>query len=233
VSRIRVAVTHCHSTSDYQRSVDAAGAEPFLIKCNESSAAGLLEGVDALLLTGGGDVDPELFGEVPHPAFRPAEPGRDATEIALVLQALADGLPILAICRGVQVLNVALGGSLVQDIPTQCPDPLNHRVATSPAAVAHEVAVSGGSHLATLLGVSAAGGRIGVNSRHHQAPSRLGEGLVVTGVADDGVIESLELREHAFCIGVQWHPENFVATGEFQALFDGLVAAALRNRDRD
>jgi len=95
---------------------------------------------------------------------------------------------------------------------------------------AHQVHVSAGTRLATLLGVAGTGGHVSVNSRHHQAPNRIGDGLVVSAVAEDAVVEALELTDHPFCVGVQWHPENFVASGEFQSLFDGLIEAARSNR---
>jgi putative glutamine amidotransferase len=226
----RVAISPTRSTIDYQRSVVEAGGDPQVIDLGSPSPATLLDNVDALLLTGGGDIDPALFGEDKHPSFQQAEPGRDAAEIALVLQALATGLPVLAICRGVQVLNVALGGSLIQDIPSQLPMALNHRVPTPPNAPAHEVHISAGTRLAALLGLAGEGGRRSVNSRHHQAPKRIGEGLIVSAIAEDAVAEALELAGHPFCVGVQWHPENFVETGEFQSLFNGLLAAARARR---
>jgi putative glutamine amidotransferase len=226
----RVAISPNRKTADYERSVVEAGGDPHVLDLASRSPATLLDGLDALLLTGGGDIDPALFGEDRHPAFQEAEPGRDTAEIALVLQALATRLPVLAICRGVQVLNVALGGSLIQDIPSQLPMALNHRVPTPPNAAAHEVHVSAGTRLATLLGLAADGGRVSVNSRHHQAPKRIGEGLIVSAVAEDAVVEALEFADHPFCVGVQWHPENFVETGEFQSLFNGLVEAARGRR---
>ena len=109
----RVAISPNRKTVDYERSVVAAGGDPVVVDLSSGPPATLLDSVGALLLTGGGDIDPALFGEDRHPAFQEAEPGRDAAEFALVLQALATGLPVLAICRGVQVLNVALGGSLI------------------------------------------------------------------------------------------------------------------------
>ena len=127
-----------------------------------------------------------------------------------------------------QVLNVALGGSLIQDIPSQLPMAINHRIPTPPNAVAHPVHVSADTRLAALLSLAREGGRVPVNSRHHQAPKRIGEGLIVSAVAEDAVVEALELADYPFCIGVQWHPENFVETGEFQSLFNGLIEAAAR-----
>jgi putative glutamine amidotransferase len=227
---LRVAITPSRSTHDYERSIAQAGGEPLVLELSDVSPARLLDGVTALLLTGGEDIDPALFGEDRHATFHGAEPGRDVAEIALVHRAIEMGLPLLAICRGVQVLNVARGGSLIQDIPSELPLALNHRVPTPPTAPAHAVHVSAGTRLGSLLGLEREGGRVAVNSRHHQAPRRLGDGLVVSAVAEDGVAEGLELPGHAFCVGVQWHPENYVETGEFQVLFNGLLEVAGRGR---
>jgi putative glutamine amidotransferase len=229
MANLRIAISPNWKVVDYERSVVEAGGEPHILDLGVSSPATLLDGTDGLILTGGGDIDPALFGEERHPTYKEAEPGRDAAEIALALQALATGLPLLAICRGVQVLNVALGGSLIQDIPSQLPMAINHRVTEPRDAIAHDVHISAGTRLASLLGLSRDGGHVSVNSRHHQAPKQIGEGLIVSAVAEDAVVEALELGDHPFCVGVQWHPENFVATGEFQSLFNGLIEAARRS----
>ncbi len=219
---IRVGIARCSKLPDYVTSVAQAGAEPVVLDV----FAGLLpRDIDALVLTGGGDVDPSLYGAAAHPTFSPAEPGRDDAEIDVARAALAADLPLLAICRGVQVLNVATGGTLVQDIPSEVGVAVTHR--KEPAtAFAHDVHIRTDSSLARLLGERAPSGTLAVNSRHHQAPARLGAGLVVTATAPDGVIEAVEAPGQRFCVGVQWHPENFCATGDFQPLFDGLVAAA-------
>lgn len=224
-TRPRIAITPSSRLDDYVRAIAAAGGDPVVLDVHGATAPALLAGIEALVLTGGGDVDPVLFGEARHTTFHPSEPGRDAAEIALVLEALATDLPLLAICRGLQVLNVALGGSLVQDIPTEVVGALDHRVATSPTTFAHDVQVTAGSTLARLLGSGPSAPAVEVNSRHHQSAKRVGAGLVVTAVAPDGVIEALEAPDRAFCVGVQWHPENFVATGEFRQIFDALTAA--------
>ena len=133
---------------------------------------------------------------------------------------------MLAICRGVQVLNVAAGGSLVQDIDSEVPSALVHRVDTTPSAIAHEVWVASGSKLAAMLADRIEEDALLVNSRHHQAVKRLAPGFVVSATAPDGVIEAIERTDLPFCVGVQWHPENFWRTGEFRALFEGLLQAA-------
>ena len=129
---------------------------------------------------------------------------------------------MLAICRGLQVVNVALGGTLIQDIPSEPAPLLPHDAQGPPTTLAHTVAVAPGSCLAALVGPD---DTRAVNSRHHQAVRALGEGLVVTATSPDGVIEAAEVPAARFCVGVQWHPENFHATGEFDRLFDGFVEA--------
>jgi putative glutamine amidotransferase len=179
-----------------------------------------------LLLTGGADVGPERYAEPPHHTVTGVDAARDDYEIALVRAAIAADLPVLAICRGLQVMNVAAGGTLVQDIPSQVGTVVPHQVPTPADAIAHDVSVVTGSRLAGLMRTDAAGGRLAVNSRHHQAVRRIAEGFVVTAEAPDGVIEALERPLSRFCVGVQWHPENFLGSGAFLPLFAGLVAAS-------
>ena len=221
----RVGLTTCSRIADYEESLARAGATVRPLTPAIGSAEAALEDIDALVLTGGGDIDPQYYGEAPHATFSAAEPGRDAFELALVRAALARGMPLLAICRGVQVLNVGAGGSLVQDIETQVPGALVHRVDTTPSAIAHEVWVTSGSMLAALLADRIEGDALLVNSRHHQAVKQLAPGFVASATAPDGVIEAIERPDLPYCVGVQWHPENFWRTGEFRALFEGLLKA--------
>ena len=187
--------------------------------------------IDGLLLTGGGDVDPILYGEERHESVRDAEPGRDRFEIDLARRAMDADLPMLAICRGSQVLNVAAGGTLVQDIPSAIESDLPHSINIPKDIVAHDVEVAAGSVLERALGRAVRGGhRCAVNSRHHQSVGTLGAPLVATATAPDGVIEGIESPAARFCVGVQWHPENFWRTGEFRPLFDAFVAAAAEER---
>jgi len=216
-----IAITPCKKPRDYEAAVRRAGATPRPLAVDEPSAS-VLDGVDGLLLTGGDDVNPALYGEAPHATYDVSEPGRDAFEIDLVRRALATDLPVLAICRGLQVLNVALGGTLIQDIPSEPAMLLAHDAEGLPTTLAHTVAVTPGSSLAALVGPD---DTRAVNSRHHQAVRALGEGLVVTATSPDGVIEAAELPAARFCVGVQWHPENFHSTGEFDRLFEGFVDA--------
>jgi putative glutamine amidotransferase len=224
-----IAVTNCRKLEDYRQSVLHVSGDVRVLDTS-ADVAGALEGVDALLLTGGGDVAPEKYGEAPHPTVEAAEPGRDDFELALVSLARQRGLPILAICRGVQVLNVAYGGTLVQDIPSQVPGALTHKLEVPPHQafeLAHEIWIDKDTMLSKLMRERLSDAdSCDVNSRHHQAVRQLAPGLIVSATAPDGVIEAIEDPRAAFCLGVQWHPENFWRTGEFRPLFEGLVEAA-------
>jgi putative glutamine amidotransferase len=222
-----IAIAQNRRMSDYLESVRRAGGEPIEIVPGSELPEHLLARVDGLMLTGGGDVDPELYGEQPNGTFEPAEAGRDAYEIALSRAAVKSGIPFLAICRGMQVLNVAMGGTLVQDIPTQVTGALDHSIREPRHHIAHEVWVSKGSKLSALLADHMEDGETcHVNSRHHQAVKQVAEGFTVTATSPDGVIEAMEIADAPFCVAVQWHPENFWRTGEFRELFQGLVKAA-------
>jgi putative glutamine amidotransferase len=172
--------------------------------------------VDALLLTGGADVDPARYGQPRHPETYGVSAVRDGFEEALVRAAIERRMPVLAICRGIQVLNVALGGTLVQHLPDVTPQP--HRPGTP-----HPVTVVPGSRLHAALGVDRADGL----SSHHQAVDRLGAGLVVTARADDGTVEAVELTGDAWVVAVQWHPEDTAAGDPAQQrVFDAFVEQA-------
>jgi putative glutamine amidotransferase len=225
----RIAVTLCKRPGDYDAAIRRTGAEPWVPVIGDDDPANVVRRADGILLTGGDDVDPTLFGEAPHSTYEEAEPGRDAFELALVREALAADRPVLAICRGLQVLNVAAGGTLIQDIPSEPGIFEAHSVGPS-TRLAHDVVVDPASQLAGLLAPRLVDGRCAVNSRHHQAIRALGAGLRVTATAADGIIEGVELPAHRFCVGVQWHPESFHATGEFAALFSGFVDACQRRR---
>jgi putative glutamine amidotransferase len=231
LSQIVIGVTRCSKLEDYVASVEKTGARVRILEVSESPRAVLKE-VHGVLLTGGGDVDPVFYGEDRHDSVEDAEPGRDEFEIDLARRAIAEDVPLLAICRGAQVLNVAAGGNLVQDIPSAVETDLAHSVAEPKNASCHEISVLPGSRLAAALGSTAdAACSCRVNSRHHQSVGRLGNGLVATATAEDGVVEGIESPASTFCVGVQWHPENFWQTGEFSPLFDAFVDAA-RNRIR-
>ena len=221
-----IAIARNQRMADYLESVRRAGGEPIEVEAGSEAPRAIVSRVAGIMLTGGGDVDPALFGETPHSTFEAAEPGRDAFEMELARAAVERGVPLFAICRGMQALNVAMGGSLVQDIPTQMAGALNHSVREPRFAIAHEVWVSKGSLLWTLMQDKLEGEACQVNSRHHQAVKRVAAGFEVTATAPDGVIEAFEKPGKTFCLGVQWHPENFWRTGEFRPLFEGFIRAA-------
>lgn len=217
---------------DYTAALEAAGAEVRELSPSAGPAQDALEGLDGILFTGGPDVRPSLYGAAEtHPTVE-IDDERDAFELPLARAAIDRGLPLLAICRGVQVLNVAAGGTLVQDLPSERPGGLNHSVPTPRTAITHDVAVVPGSRLANVVAPSLKeGGRLDVNSRHHQAIDAVAPGFVVSATASDGTIEAIEAIDAAragFCVGVQWHPENFWRTGETASLFTSFVAAAGR-----
>jgi putative glutamine amidotransferase len=214
---------------DYRQSILHVGGEPRIVDSSMAVDAAL-SGVDGLLLTGGDDVAPPIYGEQPHATITDAEPGRDEFEIGLVKAARERGVPIFAICRGVQVLNVACGGTLVQDIPSQVKGALVHDLPVPPNqsySLAHEIWLEKDSLLSNLMRERLSDtDACEVNSRHHQAVKDLAPGFLVSATAPDGVIEAIEDPAKRFCLGVQWHPENFFRTGEFRPLFEGFLEAA-------
>jgi putative glutamine amidotransferase len=222
-----IAIGQNRKMEDYLESVRRAGGEPVEVLVGGEAPEQILARVDGLVLTGGGDVDPKLYGEARHDTFQAAETGRDDFEIALARAAVVKGIPLLAICRGMQVLNVAMGGTLFQDIPSQVTGALEHSVPQPRAGSAHEVWVAKGSQLSTLLADHMEDGETcHVNSRHHQSVKDAAQGFDVTATSPDGVVEAMEKTGAPFCVAVQWHPENFWRTGEFRELFEGLVKAA-------
>jgi putative glutamine amidotransferase len=224
-----IAISSCRKLEDYRQSILHTGGEVRIIDPSMSVADALAD-VGGLLLTGGGDVDPARYGETPHQTLDDVDPVRDEFEIALIAAARARDLPIFAICRGVQMLNVAAGGTLVQDIPSEVAGAINHSLVVPPHPpyeLAHEVWVEKDSLLATLLGERLVGSdTCEVNSRHHQAVKTVAPGYRVSATAPDGVIEAIEDPAARFCLGVQWHPENFFRTGEFRSLYEGFLEAA-------
>lgn len=221
-----IAIAPCSKQHDYEEAVRRAGGDVRILNYETDRPADVVNEVDGILLPGGDDVLPSLYGADPHPTFDAAEPGRDAYELELATRAGDADLPLFAICRGIQVLNVARGGTLVQDIPSELPDAIPHEVRDTPFTIAHDVWVSEGTLLHTLLRERIDGDACPVNSRHHQAVQKVGSGLVVSATAPDGVIEAVEDPSKRFCVGVQWHPENFYRTGEFRALFEAFITAA-------
>jgi putative glutamine amidotransferase len=224
-----IGITACRKLEDYRQAVLHVGGEVRVVDAS-MPVEQALAGIDGLLLTGGGDVAPALYGESPHPTVVGDEAGRDEFEVGLIAAARARDLPLFAICRGVQVLNVACGGTLVQDIPSQMTGALQHSLCIPPHeaySLAHEVWVDKDTLLARLIGERLRDqDACDVNSRHHQAVKEVARGFRVSATAPDGVIEAIEDPAARFCLGVQWHPENFWRTGEFRALFEGFLEAA-------
>ena len=181
-----------------------------------------LLGLDGLLLTGGGDVDPTRYGELPGPEVFGTDPGRDAFEVALVLAAARAGVPVLGICRGCQVMNVALGGSLIQHVPAVTGR--DHYRKDLSLVTVHGVRVAPGSLLAGVVGAT----NFDVNSLHHQAVDRLGNGLQAVAWSDDGVVEAVETAAPARLLGVQWHPELLPGLPAHERLLAWLVTEAGR-----
>ena len=199
----------------YVHAIERAGGRALVVPPAEDGVEETLDALDGLLLSGGSDLDPSLYGEDAHPETRNIRPQRDLAEMALLRAALARDLPVLAVCRGSQVLNVARGGNLVQHLPevlgTQA-----HR--ETPGVFSdHGVEVDPDSRLGGIVGSS-----VEVKSHHHQGYGELGEGLRVVARAEDGTIEAVEDPEHRFAVGVLWHPEE----GKDASLFEALVAEA-------
>ena len=227
-----ISVTNCNKIEDYKQALQHAGGEVRIVELG-MDAAHALEGTDGLLLTGGDDMAPSRYGEPPHPTVVEVAPERDDFEIALIAEARRIGMPIFAICRGVQVLNVACGGTLVQDIPSQIGNALDHAFKVPPHAsfeYAHDIWMENDSLLARLMQERLNGSdSVAVNSRHHQAIKELAPGFRIVATAPDGIIEAIEDPKVPFCLGVQWHPENFWRTGEFRPLFEGFLEAASKH----
>lgn len=218
---------------DYVTSLERAGAIVRELKPDIDAMPAALEACDGVLLTGGADVDPAEYGDGERHETLELDAARDRYELAIARTALQRDLPLFAICRGAQVLNVAAGGTLVQDIPSQQPTDLTHSLTMPKDAQAHDITVAPASCLSVLLASRLdAAGRTIVNSRHHQSVRAVAPGFISSAVAPDGVVEAIEKPGARFCLGVQWHPENFWRTGEFSSLFEALVAEARKVRER-
>jgi len=214
----------------YLRAIQDAGGLPVLLppQLDAQALGALWERLDGLILTGGGDIDPSHFAEPRHATTDEVSPARDALEVALVRKALDDDVPLFAICRGLQVVNVALGGSLYQDIKDQTGSPIEHSQRDRRDQPTHAVKVLGeGTRLGRILGRL----ELEVNSMHHQAIKTLGRGLREVAWAPDGIIEAAELEApERFLLGVQWHPEELVRDAAACNLFAVLVAEARARR---
>ena len=209
---------------NYTRAVDAAGGLPVMLDVtgDEQKLKDILLLADALVLTGGGDVDPFFIGEEPLPGCGDIDPERDRFEISLTRLLLSAGLPVLGICRGMQVLNIAAGGDIHQDISSQQEDSIKHAQQAPRWHPTHHIKVAEGTVLAQITG----GGNIRVNSFHHQAVRNIAPGFMVSAISADGVVEAIENPGLPFALGVQFHPETMWERDRlFLLLFDALVKA--------
>jgi putative glutamine amidotransferase len=221
---VRVGVTDCGPAKirTYEEAARTVGLEPVRLAAGQATD---FNGLQGLLLTGGTDINPERYGQTAGPLTQAADDARDAMELSLIEQALAADLPLLAICRGMQLLNVQLGGTLVQHLPSghlhekRLPDeiPGRHRDA-------HQISVVDGTKLAHIVG----NGKHAVNSRHHQAVDSVGAGAIVSAKSEDGVVEAMELPAKRFVVAVQWHPEDRIQGSEMDLKLFTSFAAAVR-----
>jgi putative glutamine amidotransferase len=206
--------------ADYVRAIERAGGRALLVPPSEDAIEETLDALDGVIFSGGADLDPELYGQEPHPETKGVQGERDRGELALLQAALARDMPVLAVCRGSQVLNVALGGDLVQHLPEVVGDEKHKH---TPGEYAdHDVDVDPDTRLGSLIG-----DRAPVKSHHHQGFGRLGEGLRESARAEDGTLEALEDPSRRFALGVLWHPE----AGEDMRLFEALVEESQAYRE--
>lgn len=241
MARPRIGVTSWHHKDldetweyvrdNYTRSVYRAGGLPLILPMPSADPGVLdeyLAGVDGLLFTGGEDVNPKYFGESKRPVCEKPDEDRDSFELGLAARALERGIPTFGICRGIQLLNVACGGSLYQDL-SECPGAVPaHRTSREERShLRHGIRILADTRLREIVGSE----EVKVTSTHHQIINRLGNGLRVSAVADDGIIEGIEKPDHPFFLAVQWHPERMADHHPDQlALFQALTRAASQRR---
>lgn len=237
-----IGVTAGHTTSKsgaqfvsvadaYLKALSHAGACPVIIPLGlaESTLLELTDHLDGVLFTGGGDIQPSIYGEQSGPEVSEIDPDRDRIEFLLLNNVIDNGVPFLGICRGLQVINVGLGGTLYADISSQRPGALKHDFYPDWPRdhLAHDVQIEENSRLARILGEAYPM----INSLHHQAVRRLAPGVLATAYSPDGLVEALEVDGHPFALAVQWHPEWLVEYAQMRALFRAFVEAAERRRE--
>ena len=214
---------------NYAEAVSRAGGVPVLLPAgiHADEVSALRRSLNGVLLSGGADLDPHLFGASPNPRVFGVDADRDGLELALIREACRSHWPVLGICRGIQAMNVALGGSLYTHIPDQLPGALAHSMDGQPrSTIAHPVRLAAGSKLAQLLKA----GEIGVNSYHHQGIWRMAETLTPVAWSPDDLVEAVELAEHPFFIGVQWHPESMLDDPSSERLFTAFIEASANGK---
>ncbi|GHU70955.1 gamma-glutamyl-gamma-aminobutyrate hydrolase [Clostridia bacterium] len=210
----------------YIDALELIGAKPVLLPLitNEDEAEAAIQTITALVMTGGEDINPVLFGQEPDSMLETLNDARDLNDMLLLRAAIDADIPVLGTCRGMQVLNVLYGGTLYQDIPTMLDTSIKHRSDDEIDFVFHDITIETGTFVDQIMG----GTKQYVNSWHHQAIKDLGKGLKVTAVSSDGIIEAVELPGYKFVLGIQFHPEWHIAEGqpEFKVFFERLVAEA-------
>jgi putative glutamine amidotransferase len=213
----------------YIESLKRAGAVPVIVPPQPENVGDVLDGLDGILLAGGDDCDPAEYGEERHPSCEPMDPRRQQNDVRLAKMARERGIPTLGICLGVQMMNVAAGGTLIQDIGSAVGTDIDH--ASEPSdRHRHDVHIESATKLGGILGAR----ELNVNSSHHQAVGRVASGLNVSAQAPDGVVEALEDPAHPFYVGVQWHPEDMPGEPSATAIFGAFVEAARRHaREKD
>lgn len=208
-----VAVDHFMATTAYVKAVQRAGATPVILPIvDPDHIDDLLDTVDGVVITGGRDVDPSVYGHTPHDQLGPTDPDRDAADIAVARAVVARNQPTLAVCRGIQILNVARGGTLDQHVD-------DHMRLDQYNLDAHTVAIAPGSRLAAIVGAET----LGVNTLHHQVLGELGEGVIAVAHNEHGHVEGIEIAGATNVLGVQWHPEFLRHRSEHLALFAQLI----------
>lgn len=228
VSDNHLGVRSYNVAADYTQAIERAGGIPMILPLHVSDISRVLDQLDGIVFSGGGDIDPELFHQERHETVSYVDAERDAFEINLMQQAFARNLPILAICRGMQVMNVAQGGDLIQDIPSQTGSVLEHSQrdhGVGEHEISQQASVSPGDNPFTrALGE----GPVDINSFHHQSVGDVAPTLQVAAVSEDGIVEAVYAPDYTYAIGTQWHPERLAAEypGQ-QALFNNLIQAAI------
>jgi putative glutamine amidotransferase len=216
--------TRAFAYTTYTESLRRAGAVPVIIPPQPENAAEIIDGLDGILLAGGYDCDPAVYGEETHPSVEPMDPQRQENDLALARMARHRGIPTLGVCLGMQVMNVAAGGTLIQDIDSQVRTDIGH-VSPPDARIRHDVTVEEGTRLAGIVREQ----ELTVNSSHHQAVKDVGDGLRVAAVAPDGIVEGIEDPQHPFYLGVQWHPEDMNGEESAGAIFGAFIDAARKH----
>ncbi|MCM3727824.1 gamma-glutamyl-gamma-aminobutyrate hydrolase family protein [Neobacillus cucumis] len=212
---------------DYHKTVAANGGIPIILPyINAELAIETMPLCDGIILSGGEDVDPLYYGEDPHPQLGPTTPERDLAEIAIAKYALDNNIPLLAICRGIQILNVALGGTLIQDIPSQVKEPIQHSQQVTRSRDTHSVNIQKDSKLFQILDTE----QVRVNSLHHQSINKVAKDLRVVADSSDGIVEAVEyIYPNTFTVGVQWHPESMAGTNDqMNNLFVEFIKSCLK-----